>query len=392
MDPIISEHRIKKAVVRNVFTIAFVVILIIGCNKSQETIIPTQVITETTSTLKQSQTNIGPSQTPVMTVPTETTIATFDWSLSNIEIDIPQGAVYFTTHEPSNNQFLYKYVNVTIITEPEYGQVFLNLDNLKDNGFSNSDIILFHETDKLGTWFNLFTSNGSRYYYSDLNNMSYDSCMEHFPFTKMDPDYYMTQSIWFGRGRDYCILTNEGRLSILRFDQATEYSEYFKNPIISFVVTTYQQIVPQVLTPQPTNTPGPSPTPGRYSGMNLTMKQETNLDMAAQTFLDAVTAYDKEKVADLIEYPLAIAYDDYKYVDEIKNREEFIAAFDGIFNPDFVRDLKSASLEENMGIHYRNELSLLVKNGWIVFYPNGKIHYISPSSIWWEVEYELSDL
>jgi len=114
--------------------------------------------------------------------------------------------------------------------------------------------------------------------------------------------------------------------------------------------------------------------------------------MAAQTFLDAVTAYDKEKVADLIEYPLAIAYDDYKYVDEIKNREEFIAAFDGIFNPDFVRDLKSASLEENMGIHYRNELSLLVKNGWIVFYPNGKIHYISPSSIWWEVEYELSDL
>jgi hypothetical protein len=361
-------------------------LLLVSCVQAKETQTTIMNTIEPTATLTITPTNYPSTRTPTptMDIPLETPIATFDWGLTNLKIDVTQGPVYITTHEPSNEQFLYKYANVTSITTLNDGKIYLNLDDLSDNGFTNSDTILYYSPGKSWTDFNLFTSNGARYYYSDLHKMSYDSCMEHFPFTKTDPNYYMVQSVGFGAGRDYCILTSEGRLSILRFDQETEYSSYYKSPTISFVVTTYKKVIPQALIPQPTTTPGPSPTPGRYSGWNLTQKQEVGLDNAAQDFLNAVTKYDKEKIATLMEYPLALDYKMSPYMLYADNKEEFLAVYDELFIHDLIEEFKNASIKENMGINSSGDIWLTVHDCYIFFHPDGKIYEISRSSNMWD--------
>jgi len=371
-----------------------------SCVNSKEASIPTE-----TPTTTKTKPTLAATQTPDITQKAEKTpdpessendfqnntpAPTFDFGSSMNSNIVIQESPYISTHEPSNDQYLYKYANVTfLIPSSDESMTRLNLDDLEYNGYYNSDIIIDHSTGSGGTFIDLYTLNGATYYFSNLHGMNYESCMEHYPFTNMDPVLYTHyQSSIVVSQRDYCVLTNDGRLSIFRYVQDTYIPKDWDHVYLELVVTTYNQIVPEVLTPQPTNTPGPSPTPGRYSGMNLTMNKEANLDLAAQTFLDAVTAYDKEKVADLMEYPLSIEYEGYQYLDYAENREEFIAAYDGIFTHNLVEELRNASLEENMGIHNRSILSILVKDGFFIFYPNGKIHYISNSTFWWKNENE----
>jgi hypothetical protein len=342
-----------------------------------------------TITLMPTQTRILPTliSTPTTVIPTDTSTPTLDLGSLLNSPDFTQTPAAITTHEAANNKYIYKYADVTfIIPFRDETLIRLNLDNLNDNGEKTSDVIIDHSTGSGGTFLQLYPLNGTTYYFSDLHAMSYDSCMEHFPFTNMDPDRYSDQAWGVDSHRDYCILTGDGHLAILRYVDDIYLPDDWDHVNFEIVVTTYKQIVPQVLTPMPTYTPGPSPTPNRYTGMNLTHKQELALDKAAQAFLDAVASYDKEKVADLMEYPLTVYYEGYEYPDTLNTREEFLAAYDSIFTHDLVEEFKQATLQENMGIHVSSALSILVKDGLIVFYPNGKISEISNSSYWWKNE------
>jgi hypothetical protein len=354
-------------------------LLLVSCVNTKETQSPVNNITEPTTTLNITPTKNQPTKTQIPTtiLPTKTPTATPNWYLDDMTLVKTQGPVFVTTHEPANNTYLYKYANVTILSEMRDETNFLNLDDLSDNGFSNSDIA-FNYAKPLFDVFHLL--NGATYYYSDRHGMNYDSCMEHFPFTNMDIEKYYMNTNFLGAGTDLCVLTSDGRLSIIRYDQFSYFSDYYKSSTVSFVVTTYKQIVPQVFTPQPTATPGPSPTPSRYSGMNLTLKEEATLDKAAQNFIDAVTAYDKVKVADMIVYPLSLDYKGYFNESYAYSKEEFIAVYDEIFTQDFVNEIKHATIEANMGNHYIINLSLNLENGDIFFSPDGKIQGITWTS------------
>jgi hypothetical protein len=351
-------------------------LFLVSCVNAKETRSTILNTAKPTVTLTITPTKNQPTKTPTPTtiLPTETPTVTPNRYLNDMTLVSTQGAVFVTTHESPNNTYLYKYANVTILSEMRDETNFLNLDDLSDNGFSNSDIAFNYAKPLFDVFYLL---NGSTYYYSDRHGMNYDSCMEHFPFTNMDIEKYYMNTKFLGAGTDLCVLTSDGRLSIIRFDQFSYFSDYYKNSTVSFVVTTYKQIVPQVLTPQPTATSGPSPTPGRYSGMNLTLKEEATLDKSAQNFIDAVTAYDKVKVAEMIDYPISLDYKDDFTETYAYSKEEFIAVYDEIFTRDFVNEIKNATIAENMGNHYIISLSLSLENGDIYFSPDGKIHGIT---------------
>ena len=163
---------------------------------------------------------------------------------------ITQDAANITTHEPPNNKYLYKYANVSfLIPFREATAIRMNLDNLEDNSFKDSDIVIYKTTGSGGTFVDFYPINGATYYFSDLHGMSYDSCMEHFPFSNMDPDIYNDQSWKTTSQRDFCVLTSDGRLSILRYVQDTYIPKDWGHVYLELVVTTYNQIVPEVLTP-----------------------------------------------------------------------------------------------------------------------------------------------
>ena len=384
--------KMSKQLFRIALIIALVLVLVlVSCEKSNETQSPVINTTASTATLTTMPTRIPSIKTSIPTniIPTETSSIDTDliWYLATIDFTQEPAAV--TTHEPPDNRYLYKYANVTFII-PFRGETrrYLNLDDLNDNDPSKSDVVINHSMGSGGTFLDLVPTNGATFYYSGLHSMSYDTCLEHFPFTNMDSDMYYGQINGMSSGRDFCVLTDEGRLTIIRFVQDTNIETDWGKVKMELVVTTYKQKVPQVLTPLPTLTPGPSPTPSRYSGMNLTLKQQATLDKNAQAFLDAVIVNDKNAVADLIEYPIALYYEDYYYPSYANTKEEFLTSYDGIFTHAVVDEFKNASLDENMEISFINSFSLKVEDCAIFFSPNGKILQIAKMSFAWEQDYE----
>ena len=351
--------------------------LLCGCAKTNGTLMPIHETNEPTSTLTPTptQTIISDEQTPTMESQTPSPTATDDWGVIYNSGAQTQEPAIITTHEPSNNKYLYKYANVTFfIPFRNESSVRLNLDDLNDNGKDNSDLILLHSTGTGGTSIEIYPINHSTDYYSDLHSMSYDSCMEHFPFTNMDADFYDDQAWKAGSQRDYCVITNEGRLSVIRYVQDTFIPSDYDHVYLELVVTTFNQKIPEALALQPTHTPGPTSTPGRYSGMNLTNKQISVLDQSVQIFLDAVKAHDKEKVADLIEYPLAISYKGNEEPVFIENREAFLVVYDGFFTHDVVEEFNNATVQNNTGqITDLNYMGIHVESCDVYFHPDGRI-------------------
>jgi hypothetical protein len=261
----------------------------------------------------------------------------------------------------------------------------LNLDDLNDNGPENSDVLITHNYTGKGIYFRLSPTNGATYYYSDLHSMSLESCMAHYPFTNMDTQKYPEVGLLLQSGRDYCVLTNEGRLSIIRFDQE------FKDKLvdgsyytqIEAVVTTYRQVVLQPMSSFQTNTPGPTPTPSNYQGMNLTNEQMIHLDQSARKLIDAISAGDKETVAKMIDYPIHIYIDSSGFGTTVNNEDEFITIYDKIFTPLIIEEFSNANVSDNTSIYYLNP-ALIVPDCSVFFYPDGRIKSIWVSSLPYE--------
>lgn len=380
----------KKTIAAIIFVLG-ITCLLVGCEK----VVTLKEGTSTSTNYIPAKT-ITPTPKPKTQTPTLTEISStatpsedYFWFDDLATIDFTQEPADVTTHEAPDNKYLYKYANVTFfIPWRDETRRYLNLDDLNDNDPANSDIVIDHSLGSGGDFIELVPTNGATFYFSGLHSMSLNSCLEHFPFINMDEDFYHEQMWRVDSGRDYCVLTDDGRLSIIRYVDLVYLPNDWEHVNLELVVTTYRQIVPQALTPLPTPTPGPSPTPGRYSGMNLTQKQQAILDKNAQLFLDAVIAYDKNAIANLIEFPSTLYFEGDQYVTYINNKEEFLASYDRVFTHDLIEELKNASVSENMGIHDRGALNLIVKDCAIFFYPNGKIEGISKTSYWWKIDNE----
>lgn len=336
---------------------------------------------QTPTTTKTSQ----PVKTNIVLTPTFTvTPNPFSW----LEIESTQATVLVSTESPADPKYLYKYAIVTVNTPWHDGENYLNLDDLSNNGVNNSDVYIGHGSGSMGTSFDLFPINGSYYYYTGLHSMSYDSCLAHYPFTKIDSTLYLNQSSRINTGRDFCVITSEGRLSIIRlFPESVDMGDS-DFTTLEFVVTTYKEPVPLVLTPYPTDTPGPSPTPSRYSGLNLTVSQQLGLDRAAQKLINAVSSGDKNTVAEMIDYPVALGKSGAEYLIQIETKDEFIEMYDQVFTNQLVNDFSYAVVEQNMGLFGGYSLALILPDCAVFFYPDGRISEISVSNYWWDAKDE----
>jgi hypothetical protein len=375
----------------SVLAVGVVLALILAsCAAAIQTQAPTQTLAEPTVTLTATLTATSTEVTPIATEIMD--------SLSDYQGYVPtlseipeQGPITIAKNGPADAKYIYKYAIVTLTTPSDEGENYLNLDDLNDNTPDNSDVAIEHTSGSGGTFYSLYPENGATFYYSDLHSMSYDSCLEHFPFTKMDPFIYDGQNQDFPSGRDYCVLTSEGHLSIIRLDPDSRYllSKDYQNTYLEVVVTTYSRVVTQALTPYPTETPGPTPAPGRYAGFNLTPKQKAGLDKAAQAFLDAVATGDRKAVAGMMDYPLYYETGNEEYPAYAKDQDEFLSVYGEIFSPDVVKEFKNATLAQNMGLHTNGVISLLVPDCLVVFYADGKISEISKSNVWWNDEPQM---
>jgi len=395
MKSLASDHSFSKILLSISSFVLISGLMLMGCSQAAANAIEPSTIPEAEATFTVTSTKSLPAPTLTMVftpTPTLTEGIVTDQTPSPMVIDTPndndsflsyfrltpQNPMTIGTNEPANSKYIYKYAIVTFSDPAFFGDDYLNLDDLNSNTLSNSDVLIDFTSGSGGIFFDLNPINGSTEYYSGLHGMSYDTCLEHFPFTNMDWLMNLIQTGNFGSGRDYCVLTNEGRLSIIRFVPGSidEYDGDRAMMHYEVVITTYRQVIPQALTPYPTATEMTTPSADRYAGANLTEKQKAGLDRVAQELIDAVVAGDRKKVASLLEYPFAIFRGTKKYSDQANNEDEFLSVYGELFTPQVVGEFKNASIEENMGIDRGGNISLTLPNSTFYFHPDGKIFYI----------------
>jgi len=386
----IRNHRQNQTLATGIIT----VLILSGCGKANETIQTavwtatfTQPVSSPTETLIiEDNPKIQPIKTETPTAEATEEFPSFDYLPENLR-DTPQGPIAISTQEPEDNIFIYKNAVATVKANMAGGYSFLNLDNLYDSTAENCDVILGTSGSNDGEM-EFIPENGATIYFSNLHGMDYDSCLEHFPFTQMDPVIYKFQTWHVTSGRDYCVITDEGRLSIIRY--ATSTYSYLDpgHDYPEIVVTTYRQVVQQALTPYPIATETTSKSTDKYAGANLTERQKEGLDQAAQKFIDTVVAGDRKKVASLIDYPLLICRENKILCDSANNAEEFLSVYGELFTPKLVEEFMHANVDEYVGISKLGEIEMTLPDCLFIFYPDGQIYEILTGSIYWELKYQ----
>jgi hypothetical protein len=348
---------------KQIILVIFLGSLIAGCSiingkmeqtntESNSNYIITPVSLEDTLT----PTGIYPTATPS---PTNNKADIFDMQIT---IDFKQDPVYVLTVNPFDKQYIYQDVQVVF----DLGQFpntrrYINLDGLNNNGFNNSDILIMTSTGRL-TSYNLYTTNNAQYYFSGKKQMDYSSCLEHFPLSGFNALSYKEQSYEITSGESYCILTNEGHMAVVNLlqDSTKPNDEYNINLIL--VVSVYKQIVSKAYTPIPTETPGPTPTANRYSGLNLSDDQLRTLENSIQNFITNVTKKDKYAVSEMINYPLYLSRKDEETI-LLNNQNEFLQIYDGLFSDQVISELSQSTLDDNVKMSEDSvNISLSVKD------------------------------
>jgi len=318
--------------------------------------------------------------TPTVLQPTQAVIE----EMAASPITETQEPPIIANNETTGYQYLFRSAIVTFTTPFLMGENYLNLDDIFDSTPENSDILMEHTGLGDDLYYSLFPINGATFYYSDLHGMTYDTCMEHFPFINMTPDFYSRQSRSLNSGRDYCVLTKDGHLSILRFEPKSKIlqSSDRQNLYPELVVTTFKQtiVIDQDLTP--TETSSKNALVDKYAGKNLTEIQKESLDKAAQALIDAVNSGDRNTVAGMIDYPIPLDIETEEFIITAKDQADFLSVYGEIFTPLVLQEFKTATVEQNMGLHLSGMISLYLPDIVVKFYPDGKLSQISKSAYW----------
>jgi len=373
---ILSHNRIFY-IVSISFTIS---IISLSCGSSKK-IEPTKIIQDSTTinaTIEEIPTKISLTLTPIVNTPTITPTKFVDINdefYKELHINVTQGPIIVASVNAPESTFLYKDVVVDFqMTEMQLALIqerYLNLDNINDNNVNNSDILIRLAIGSGGIGYKFFPVNFAKYYFSGQNDMDYDKCVSQFPVNSIY-DTGDEQTYQLGSGKPYCILTNEGRMAIVKYVKNSDIVNDEGVVDFSILITVYQKKVDDIFTPAPTETPGPSPTPtNRYSGNNLSNDQADILDGKIQDFINAVTSRDQNSILQMASYPLVVRIG----TDEIftlESSNEFIAIYDKLMTDQFVEEISKATIDENV---VGKGLCLDINNGKIQIYftKEGKI-------------------
>jgi hypothetical protein len=184
-----------------------------------------------TSTQTPTMANFAP--TMILTPLIKTINPIYD---QQITIDVTQGPVKVSTVSPNWNGYLYKNAVVRVWLGNNMDDIdYLNLDDLSDNGFNNSDVEIEMNTGNMVTY-RLRPINNAYYFYPNNSTLDYDSCSKYFPVTGVtDIDYY-GEAFHFIEGKPYCVLTNEGLIKNSIKINDEDYSK-----VLSVKVTVYSK-------------------------------------------------------------------------------------------------------------------------------------------------------
>jgi hypothetical protein len=344
--------------------------------KSQSIIITPTIITtptpQVTSTVKVTSTALG----------SETTDAP-NYPLSGpITIKMTQEPVIIAAEVPSDSDYMYENARVTFtISAPWNGAVYLNLDDISNNGFENSDFIIYVDTGSVGTTFEIYPTNYARMYYSDKPSMKIQDCEENFPKTYAEEykqyENFPPSDVMALSGNAYCFVTNEGRMAVINILPDSKISDAKGKMNFSMIVTVAHRIETDLFIPAPTKTVGPTPTPtNRYSARGITDEQAKILDESIQSFITAFKNGDKDTISKMLIYPMTIRITGTWELVKINDQEDFILNYDKIFPEEFSSEFANATIENNV-FSFAGTITLECNEGVIGFSDSGKINDIS---------------
>ncbi len=238
-----------------IFLVCFVLMLFSSClnnnqkiKETEETLIPatnTETVIQVEKTATSTKTLI-PSKTPTATI---TTISTTSYRFIDEELkpsfiyeEPTQQVIKVYVEKPSLDKYLYQNAIITIWFENVRYENWanINLDNLENNTFENSDLQLRMScgTDCFSS---IHTINDSVYYLTDQSVSDFDSCLSHFPINEMNHSDYNLQGVFYFSKNNYCVLTNEGRMAIIKL-KGNGFGDDFSESY-SFYVTVYNEIL-----------------------------------------------------------------------------------------------------------------------------------------------------
>lgn len=320
--------------------------------------------TETTSGIEN---NVFPTPPPS---PKASVTATIDngkflyWGTVDYEQKTP---IAFSMPTVNGNEYIYKNAlasyNFGIVPN---GEFYLNLDDLNDNGLTNSDIEIRASTGSGGTTYHLNLLNHAQYFYAD-KKMDLEMCMAEYPLSGFDELDYIAQDLGINRGGDFCILTNEGHMAVVHSVMDTLYRQNF-----TIVITVYKQVLVTIYTPVATFTPGPTPTYNKYPGFSR--EQSETVDKSVQLFIENVIKNDKEAIAAQLYFPLMVTPPTETMSQDLHSKSEFYSFYEKLFTEDFREEISEAGIQDisTNGITFR----LSLKHGFISFDVFGKIREI----------------
>lgn len=206
---------------------------------------PKQEITPTDKLFLPIDT-IEPSITPIIT---QALVATTSYRYIDTEFydqyiyDSPTQQVVNTYIEkPSLEKYLYQNAIFTIWFNNGWGERWANidLDELSNNDTKTADIQVVR-TCGSDCFYHVASMNGAVYYYAEENDLDFDKCLSHFPVNVMDTSDYSLQGVFIFREGNLCVITNEGRMAIVKFRNFGIDENYSES--ISFLVDVYTEIL-----------------------------------------------------------------------------------------------------------------------------------------------------
>lgn len=245
-------REISKTGVKLSFAAIFILgIVLSSCSVNQE---QSPEKTSTSYPITQTESTVvvtvipTPSSTPVpIKIPTEINISSYrqvDNSYYMPVITTTQGPVIIQSTQPITDDLLYNNNIITVQLGSDLDVFsYLNLDDLNNNGISNSDIAI-ERTGRGYDWYLFEPINGAVYFHSDDKSIDFNSCLKHFPISGMDEDQYSFQGMYFdSSGGSFCVITNEDRMAIVQFiENSINVNEDYTEDL-SFIITVYSEIL-----------------------------------------------------------------------------------------------------------------------------------------------------
>jgi len=340
------EKRTLRDVLTSVLLIVSLGVLIANCSPKVSTQKLSEVTQSLTNTSDSATRTTLPILTPTWTLPTPTISLN---QLGYLPITVTLGANVVPRPTSVDDDYIYKDEIVTFQNVSWNSTIYLNLDNLADNGQQNSDFVIYVDSGSAGTTLEIYPTNYARYSFNDAAPVDYVTCVDSIASSETADDYDWSASLSLRTGNSYCFITNEGHIAILNLLNDSVKQNEQGDLDISIQVTVYKKIPQQLITPTPTALVRDwSLFPERYYGLFITDEQAELLDRSIQNFLDALSRKDKEGVSEFFDYPFeARSYKDGSII-FCNSSDEIIANFDRIFDSVIISEAANATLENNV--------------------------------------------